>query len=100
MSTPHYNRGQSVWLKRRPLNEAAMPDAEFVRPMGVLNGQPVCEITYRGKPWTVRYSEISGDSEEFARKLKEQIDSKTLLGQYKKDLALALGISTSTLNRR
>jgi hypothetical protein len=100
VNPPAYKKGQPVWFKRKPRGAGVFPDSEFVRDMGMVQEEPVCEIIYRRNTWIVRYSEIKAGLSDYAKQLKEEIDSKTLLGQFKKDLAAALGISPATLNKR
>ncbi len=102
----NYTKNQPLFFQKKPTEYHSAPNATFLRDMGLLNFEPVCEIERDGQPWIVRYSEIKSQ-EEYQKatreKWVEQIEAaKTAVLPKTTKTAIAdkLGISTSTLRKR
>lgn len=102
-------KNQPLFFKKRLSADQynGTPNATFLRDMGMINSEPVCEIEIEGAPWIVRYSEIETQEEAAARmKLdwtaKIEAAKKEISGDKKTKAAIAaaLGISTTTLRKR
>ena len=94
---------KSIWFKKLPQTEDSKTNAYFLRDLGVLNGEPVCEILYCGEKWIVRVSETLTQEQglaEAARRIKATIDKHREPVQTKEALSRKCGISTGTLRKR
>lgn len=102
----NYKRNQPIYFQKEPTSFHSAPNATFVRDMGAVHGEPVCEIERDGALWIVRYSEIKSQ-EEFLAALKEEWIEKietakkaVLPKTTKVAIANKLGICTATLRKR
>jgi len=102
-------KNQPLFFKKKPNADQynGQPNATFLRDLGMINFEPVCEIEIEGAPWIVRYSEIESQEEAAARMKAEWADkikaaSLQVSGDKKTKVAIAsaLGISTATLRKR
>lgn len=102
----NYKRNQPIYFQKEPASFHSAPNATFVRDMGEVNGEPVCEIERDGALWIVRYSEIRSE-QEYLDELREEwtqaieAAKKAILPKTTKvAIAAKLGISTATLRKR
>ncbi len=102
----NYARNQPLFFQKEPTEYHSAPNATFLRDLGVVDFEPVCEIERDGQPWIVRYAEIKSQ-EEYQKatreKWVEQIEAaKTAALPKTTKIAIAakLGISPSTLRKR
>lgn len=103
---PTYKRNEPLFFKEKPSCDHPIADAEFIRDMGICQGEPVCEIRWKGSLWIVRYSEVKTKEvaiAELREKWTGEIETakKSVLPKTTKvAIAAALGISTATLRKR
>ena len=102
-------KNQPLFFKKKPNADQynGQPNATFLRDLGMINFEPVCEIEIEGAPWIVRYSEIESQ-ESAAERMRLEWSQKISMaktqisGDKKTKVAIAavLGISTATLRKR
>jgi len=105
----NYTRNQPIFFQKEPTEYHSAPNAVFVRDLGMLNFEQVCEIERDGTLWIVRQSEIMSQ-EEYQKATRERWSEevqaardfldKTKTKTTKVAIAAKLGISTSTLRKR
>jgi len=104
----NYTRNQPIFFQKEPTQYRSAPNAVFVRDLGMLNFEEVCEIelTKENTLWIVRYSEIMSQ-EEYQKVTRmrwhQEIQMATEASKpkpTKKAIAEKLGISVSTLRKR
>jgi len=102
-------KNQPLFFKKKPNADQynGQPNATFLRDLGMINFEPVCEIEIEGAPWIVRYSEIESQEEAAGRMrldwtAKIEAAKKEISGDKKPKwkIAAVLGISTATLRKR
>jgi len=102
-------RNQPIFFKKKLSADFynGAPNATFVRDLGVVDFDPVCEIDVEGHKWIVRYSEIETQEEAVVRMKDEWMQkigiAKMGIKSEKKTktaIAAVLDISTQTLRKR
>jgi len=98
-------RNDPVFFKKQITTLNSQPNATFLRDLGEVKGEAVCEIYYMGAPWIVRVSEIRTKDEamtEARYELNEKIQAAreaVLPKKTKTAIAGKLGICVRTLNK-
>lgn len=105
------NRCDPIFFKKKPTFSTLTGDGKFLRDVGVVQGQDVCEIEYHDQKWLVRRSEIKDEKtahEELANEIHAAIEVATALAiekhgkPFKVRIAALMQprISPKTLNKR
>lgn len=103
----NYKRNEPIYFQKEEKDFHSTPNATFVRDLGLVNLDPVCEIEREGTLWIVRYSEIKSQKEwlkhlkfEWTAKINRAVDSIPGDKKTKAAIAAKLRISTATLRKR
>lgn len=92
-------RNDELLFRINPKGAAIKSDSHFLRDMGIVAGEMVCEISYQDKPWLVSYNDIK-TPEQVKQGWRNEIVKLKPLHKTKKALAAALNIDVRILNKR
>ena len=96
-------RNTPIFFKKLPQTEETKTNAVYIRSLGQLNGEEICEIKYLQELWKVAESEVLTERMGRLRRAQQidgEISAVRTDGMKNKQLADALKISTSTLKKR